>query len=259
MQREVISEYRKEGMVVAALVFTLLMLILLFRSHAKVPEMDVNEGGVEVQLGEPDMGGPDDSPITESTAYVPPEEASADEVVSSDLSDVNVQTSNSKTEAIKKPVENKKPVKKVDQTITDLMNKKKNSTDKSAGEGDGTKPGDQGDPKGTGDKLKGDPGTGANTKGVGSSLVEGHSLNGRRIVADPKLKDSYKSKGKVVVDILVNSKGQVVSATPGARGTTANDSKLFEIAIKLAYETKFSPLGSGKSQNGTITFKFGLK
>ena len=259
MQREVVSEYRNEGIVAAGLLFTLLLLIVLFRTHLKVPEMDVNEGGVEVQLGEPDMGGPDDSPITEAQAYVPPTESSADDVVSTDVSDVNVQTSKTKSDVIKKPVENKEPVKKVDQTITDLMNKKKNSKDESAGQGDGTKPGDQGKADGTGDNTKGDKGTSGNNVGVDGDLIAGLSLSGRDIKIKPKLRDSYNSKGKVVVDIRVRADGSVDLANPGGKGTTVSDPKLWEIAKKLAFETKFTPLASGKNQGGTITFKFGLK
>ena len=119
------SEYRKEAYAVTGVVMTVLILFFLFRVFTSVPELEVNEGGVEVQLGEPDQGGPDNKPITEQ-AYVPPTEASDDNVVSADESDVSVKTSDSKKQETKKPVEKVEPKKKVDQTITDLMNKKKN-------------------------------------------------------------------------------------------------------------------------------------
>jgi len=258
MAKEIVIEHKKEAKIVTAAVLIIIFLVFMFRGFSKEPELDTNEGGVEVRFGEPDEGGPDNSTITESEPYVPPTEASAEDVVSTDESDVSVKTSDTKKPETKETEENKEPVEKVDQAITDLMNKKKSSKDKSAGEGDGKKPGTQGHKDGDGDKKDGNPGEGG-YKGFDKGLIEGYALYGRKIVAEPKLRDSYNSKGKVVVDILVNSKGQVVSANPGARGTTANDSKLLAIAKKLAYETKFNPLGSGKSQNGTITFKFGLK
>lgn len=261
MKKETIIEHKKEAITVTGIVLVLIFLFFMFRAFSAVPKMEVNEGGVEVQLGEPDQGGPDNSPMTESDAYTPPTEASADDLVDSEDSEVSVKTSDSKKQEVKEP-EKKEPEKKVDQTITDLMNKKKNSKDKSAGVGDGKAPGTQGDKKGEGDKTKGTPGKGGgdnNSIGTPNGLIAGLSLSGRNITKKPVLRDSYNSKGKVVVEILVNAKGNVVSATAGARGTTVNDPKLFAIAKKLALETKFDALSSGKSQNGTITFKFGLK
>lgn len=254
------SEYRTEGTVVTAVVLTLLFLLFIFRSFAVEPELDANEGGVEVQLGEPDMGGPDESPMTEAQeTYNPPAEESVDEVLASDESDVNINTSETQKVETKKTEKQKEPEKKVDDAISDLANKFKNRTDKSKGQGDGDKKGTQGEKDGKGDNTKGGKGGLGDSPNLGVGLVDGFSLKGRKITQEPKLNDSYNSKGKVVVEILVNAKGKVVLANPGARGTTANDSKLLAIAKKLAYDTKFNPLSDGKSQNGTITFKFGLK
>jgi outer membrane biosynthesis protein TonB len=64
----------------------------------------------------------------------------------------------------------------------------------------------------------------------------------------------------VVVEIIVDEKGNVIKATPGQRGSTTQSSKLYAKARGAAKEVKFSPSPDGtKEQRGTYTFVFTLE
>ena len=70
------------------------------------------------------------------------------------------------------------------------------------------------------------------------------------------IKKAMPSEGKVVVEIQVNEKGNVVSANY-SEGTTITDKYTIQLAIDAALRAKFSP-SSNKLQVGTITYTFKL-
>ncbi len=73
----------------------------------------------------------------------------------------------------------------------------------------------------------------------------------------PEPEYKSKSEGKVVVDIIVDRQGNVVSASPGKAGTTTNDPVLREAAKAAALKTKFnSDPNAQERQPGTITYTF---
>ena len=104
---------------------------------------------------------------------------------------------------------------------------------------------------GTGDGEGPGIGTG---KGGGVSF----SLAGRKWNRPPPLpKDNTQETGKVVVDITVDKNGQVVSATPGGRGSTTTSAYLFRLAKEAAMKAKFDENPEAADiQRGTITFIF---
>lgn len=234
----------------------LVLLLISSFSHNEV-EMEANEGGVEVQFGNPDDGGPDTEPASsEEEASSQPEEVVADDVYQTDNADVSQQVSD-KPKIEKTPVkEEPKPTK--DKAISDLADQLKNAKKPGGGDGGDTK-GNKGDPDSDGDAPEGGKGGKGDTDGLGSGLVDGFSLKGRKIDIKPNLSESFNSRGKVVVDILVGADGKVILANPGGSGTSTSDTKLFELAKKLAIATKFTPIVGGNTQNGTITFNFQLK
>lgn len=83
------------------------------------------------------------------------------------------------------------------------------------------------------------------------------SLNGRSIVGgmvSPRY--NTKEEGTVVVDIIVDKTGEVVSAEIG-RGTNIDNKELLSTAVDAAKRTKFSPLKSGtNNQSGRLTYRF---
>lgn len=122
------------------------------------------------------------------------------------------------------------------------------------GEGDGSR----GETTGTG--TQGVPTGNASygkTSGVGG--WGSFDLGGRSLGSGGLIRPNYNVNdyGTVVVDILVNAKGEVVEATIG-KGTNTDNATLRNEALKAAKRTKFNAVSSVINQKGTITYKFNL-
>jgi TonB family protein len=98
------------------------------------------------------------------------------------------------------------------------------------------------------------PGSGPGSHGIGGGFSYG--LAGRKVVQPPKLPTDMKEEGKVVVEILVDSEGNVIEANPNGRGTTTSSPMLKAKARQAAFATKFNPDGRYEEQHGTITIIF---
>ena len=123
----------------------------------------------------------------------------------------------------------------------------------SGSEGDDDKAGDKGqadgDPYAT--SYYGSPGSGSGTGGYG--------LNGRSLVNKGKVHQECNESGRVVVKIVVDRNGKVVSATPGVRGTTNNNPCLLEPAKKTAFMHKWNLDSNAPSQQvGFVVVNFKL-
>ena len=126
------------------------------------------------------------------------------------------------------------------------------NADASTGQGTGQSTGNQGNPFGT-------PGaTGTQGGGVGSG-GNSYSLAGRSLVGD-LVRPTYNvsEEGRVVVTIIVNSEGAVISATVGA-GTNISNPELRRAAVEAAQKTRFNKINTGNNQSGTITYMFRLQ
>lgn len=122
------------------------------------------------------------------------------------------------------------------------------------GEGDGSR----GETTGTG--TQGVPTGNASygkTSGVGG--WGSFDLGGRSLGSGGLIRPTYNVNdyGTVVVDILVNAKGEVVEATIG-KGTNTDNATLRNEALKAAKRTKFNAVSAVINQKGTITYKFNL-
>ncbi len=180
-----------------------------------------------------------------------PSKAVAEEMITSDAEEapkINTEKSESirEEEVVK---EEPKPSKE----LSDAMSKWKNkSENKSTSDGNTNNQGDQGDPSGS---LE----SGSYVGGSGGSGFS-FNLGGRRMVAKPRIKDVSQEEGKVVVDIIVDKYGNVVRATPGARGSTTTSSILYKIAKDAALSTKFNTDNDApEQQKGQIVFTFLVK
>ncbi len=124
--------------------------------------------------------------------------------------------------------------------------------------GNGTGSGSRGE--GTGEGTQGVPTGNASygkTSGVGgwgSFDLGGRSLGGGGLVKPNYSVDDY---GTVVVDIVVNAKGDVVEVNIG-KGTNTPNTNLRNEALRAAKRTKFNAVSSVINQKGTITYKFNL-
>lgn len=123
----------------------------------------------------------------------------------------------------------------------------------SGSEGDDTRPGDKGQPGGDpyATSYYGSPGSGSGTGGYG--------LNGRSLVSKGKVKQECNQEGRVVVKIVVDKNGRVVSATPGVKGTTNNSPCLLDPARKTAFMHKWNLDSNAPSQQiGFVVVNFKL-
>ena len=76
----------------------------------------------------------------------------------------------------------------------------------------------------------GDPNSNTYTgDGIGTNGIS-YQLGGRSIAEIKKPNYDSQQQGKVVVTIRVNRKGKVISASPGAKGSTTTNSYLYRKA-----------------------------
>ncbi len=121
--------------------------------------------------------------------------------------------------------------------------------------------------QGTGDQPNGNQGkTEGNTEsrnptggGIGNNSF---SLEGRSLGSGGLIEPLYTAQadGTVVVRILVDSRGNVVSAIFEPKGSSnADNQALRDAAITAAKKTKFNAIEGNQNQAGTITYHFRLK
>ena len=131
---------------------------------------------------------------------------------------------------------------------------KSSEPNESSGEGD--------DSNSSGDKgqLDGNPYAASyfGASGIGSGGV-GYGLNGRGVPSKEIYKQDCNEYGLVVVRIEVNRLGNVVSATPGVKGSTNTASCLLVPAKKIAYSHKWpSDESAPERQVGFVSINFTL-
>ncbi|MDC7997562.1 energy transducer TonB [Gilvibacter sediminis] len=259
---------RKSFRISSALMAILLLLLFFFGLKYLDPPP---EGGIAINFGTSATGSGNVQP-QETVRTAPqqtqsnPQQSSKDineEVVTQDIEDAPVVKDDQKPVETKpaveeKPVETeKKPDPKPDQSTTDalssIINGPKNDGKTDGGEGPDATGGDKGDPNG-------DPnassyyGTGKGLDGDGN-----YQLGGRSALNKEKYQQDCNEAGTVVVSIEVDRNGNVISATPGVRGTTNNSRCLLEPAKRAAMDTKFNadPNAPAK-QIGKIVYRFSL-
>ena len=119
----------------------------------------------------------------------------------------------------------------------------------------------QGDSQGNGDQGSedGDPNANAfSGGGIGTDGIS-YQLGGRTIAQIIKPKNESQQQGKVVVTIRVNRNGKVISASPGAKGSTTTNAYLFSKAKSAALKTSFEANSNAPEiQKGTIVYNFTL-
>ena len=140
--------------------------------------------------------------------------------------------------------------KKLDELIGGINN---SDGEVKGGEGDDNKAGDKGQPDGDpyATSYYGSPGSGNGTGGYG--------LRGRSLVNKGKVQQDCNQQGRVVVKIVVDRNGKVISATPGVKGTTNNDPCLLEPAKKTAFMHKWNTDSKAPTQQvGFVVVNFKL-
>lgn len=272
---------------IAVIIFGLLLLFLilykLITPNPPFPQSEGGGGGMEMALGMTDAGNDniDYNQIGAAPSVVVSEEAVKEELMTDDKSDVSIKEEikkdepekETKTDVKNNTVVIKPVVKELTMAEKLALKYKKESGKTGGGIGDNKEAGQQGDPNGD-PNGKGNGGTGGGTgggngtgdgpgNGPGSGPGTGSnykfSLNGRSFIKPPTLPKDTKEEGKVVVNITVDSDGNVTEADPNGRGTTTSSALLKAKARQAAMATKFNIDGKVPEQHGTITIIFAFE
>lgn len=116
--------------------------------------------------------------------------------------------------------------------------------------GDG---GGQGGGSGTGTGPGTGPGSGPGSGGMNSSFT----LQGRTMSRKPSINETAPDEGVVVVDIWVDTQGNVTKAIANPAKSTTSNGQLYKLAEQAAKKAKFSAGGQGE-QKGIIKITFTL-
>jgi len=261
--------------------FHILLIIFLLLYYIK-PNFDTRWSetleGVPVMFGNvPDAYGDDEpygrgdgqtndvllnNPVVEETNISTPSQTesrnNADPVVTQNFEEtVALREENAKKEAEARRQAEAKA--EADRVAAEEARKKKEIEGQMQGLfGNGTGSGSRGNTTGTG--TQGVPTGNASygkTSGVGGWGT--YDLGGRGVGRGGLVKPSYTANdyGTVVIDIIVDPKGNVVEATIG-RGTNTTSSTLKNEALSAARKTKFNEVNRVGNQKGTITYMFNL-
>jgi outer membrane biosynthesis protein TonB len=257
------DKYKRSGLIGTLLVHIILFLIFIFAGLSyPVPLPDnsivINFGTDDAGRGNsPTQAAPqvnkqqDPNPNPQESKAVP---TANKEVVTQDSDAPSVKTEKETKKEVK-PKEETKPKeeeRKVDQRA--LFPGKKDAKE-GGGDGNTDKEGDQG--KTDGDKNSTSY-TGGSSGGGGGG--DSYKLGNRNAVLKKKPIYDCPETGKVVVDIIVDRNGVVISAIPGGRGTTTTDNCLNARAKEAALKTSWEPNPTApERQSGTITYDFSRK
>ena len=137
----------------------------------------------------------------------------------------------------------------------------KSATGGTTGEGVTGKEGNQGSLEGSPDSNNRTGGaTGGNGSGEGGGKGVSFNLGGRSALSLPKPDYLKQKQGIVVVEVIVDRKGNVTKATPGVKGSTTLDNDLLKAAEKAALTAKFDVSPNAREyQKGSITYIFKLQ
>lgn len=263
-----------------AIIFLVLWMTVL---KAEIPEDDggilVNFGNVDASAGtfEPKYTGqelPQETTTTPPPAAKPVEEVK-EELVTQDLEEsVSLnEEKKKKEEKRKKEEEEKRRIEEEKERQRQIEAEKKRKAeeqrkkeqaikDKIAGafgigSAEGNNQGDAGEGSGNQGSPFGNSDHGAN-EGVGG--YGSFNLNGRSIGAGGLPRPAYtiQEEGRIVIDITVNPKGDVISASIG-RGTNIDNASMRKSALDAARRAKFNSISGANNQSGTITYLYKLK
>lgn len=262
--------------IIGTVLIHLLILLILLLIHMTLPKQE-EEGGVSVMMGEVEQATGADEPyqltevdVVQQTASSQPEEAvKAPLLTQNEEPSLQVKKQSEKQKGTKKQVSpNPVQPKEVKKEVKDVAPRK--TADEIAAEeaanriarafGKGSKMGSRGDSdtgKGTQGSREGNS-TSGKTSGVGGYGT--FDLNGRSLGSGSLPVPTYnvQDEGRVVVTIVVNPSGQVISTSINKRTNTTNPA-LRRAAEEAARQARFNEIDGVNNQSGTITYYFRLR
>lgn len=235
--------YKLIGLIVSIVAHGLLVLCLLLMG-LRYPDPPPPELGVEMDMGEFSDVGTDSEHAAEGGEDLSSESSYANDdnneltQQSEDVPLVSKKTP-SPTKNKKKPKDNVKPQSeetKIDQNALFTKGRVKKGSGGSTGVGEGS-------------------GKGSGGEGGGSGIS--FSLEGRGSTSLPKPTATSTENGTIVVTIMVDQEGNVVSAKAILRGTTLRDTNLWRRCEQAAKKSKFTANPDAPElQGGKITYIF---
>ncbi len=239
---------RRWGLVAMLLYFVGVVCTLLFVSFCFDAPTPVDEG-ILINFGVSETGsGVEDLAATDVVAPEPAQPKAVEAPVETPVDDRGeVDVPPSKVE--------QKPTPEVVEEQPRIVNQRalfpgrtESSTATSQGDSPTPESGNQGDESGTVDGAADGSGEGLN--GVA------YNLTGRTLVGSlPKPPYNGNREGKIMVNVVVNERGEVTAATYRAEGSTIIDSEMVEAARRAALKARFSSSDQFQ-QGGTITYIF---
>lgn len=270
------------------LLFLALLLLFLILFNIITPNPPFPEGGggggvIELGFGVMNAGTNDldYGTMGEATNVVAEKPDTKEEILTDEngeavpLEEKKPEVNVKENKTVIKPVVPKEPVHV--ETMAEKIAKKakKHKGQDGGGTGSSGQQGDNGSPEGVGDGGEGGSGGGkgggngtgfgpGNGSGIGPGNGGGTGggegfrakLASGVMVKPPKLPSDTKEEGKVVVEITVDSDGNVIDADPNGRGTTTSSAILKAKAKRAALDTKFSSNDKFEERRGTITIVF---
>ena len=242
--------------IVGSVAFHLFILLILGFTVLKtvVPDEDggilVNFGNVNAAAGtfEPKYTGQE--PPQETTTPPPPVPEPKVETPKEDLVTQEIEESVAIEEAEKKRLaeERRKKEQAISNKVAGAFGIGSQEGNSQGDAGSGT--GNQGSPFGNSDH-------GAN-EGVGG--YGSFNLNGRSIGAGGLPRPAYtiQEEGRIVINITVDPKGNVIFAEIG-KGTNIDNGSMRKSALDAAKRAKFNSISGANNQSGTITYLYKLK
>ena len=214
------------------------------------------EEGITINFGYQDFGSGSEQP----EQIVKEQEITPQEIVinNSVIEDISTQDiEKTPTTKLKEQLEEPKEVKKIEEKKREPVintkalypgKKQNNSNSQGISEGEG----DQG-------SQDSDPNSNTYTGGgIGTNGIA-YQLGGRTVAEIKKPNYDSQQQGKVVVTVRVDRNGKVISATPGAKGSTTTNAYLYSKAKEAALKTTFEANTTAPEiQVGTIIYNFKL-
>ncbi|MFI3282210.1 MAG: hypothetical protein SNG10_01615 [Rikenellaceae bacterium] len=242
---------RRWGVVAMLLYFVGVVCILLFVSFTFDEEQPLDEG-ILINFGVTSTGsGVKDLAATDIVAPKPPTpkvvEDAPEKIITDPNGEVEIPAPKPKDEPTPEVEEPEEKPRTVNQRALFPGRTEQSSA---TSQGDSPKPetGNQGDESGTPEGAAG--GTGRGLTGVS------YNLTGRSLVGElPKPDYNENISGKVIIDVVVNERGEVTTASYRQLGSTVNNSVLVAAAQAAALKARFSN-SDDFVQGGTITYIF---
>jgi protein TonB len=264
MSRSAIKQemYNRSGAFVGTVIFHVLILLIAFLWYIRTPlppykNIPPPELEVEADFGnningsghveQSNMGENDNPEKSNKATASKPEVIPSSQVVTNDAeAPTNIKSPKKPVKTDKVDTSSAPPQPQVSVQLAGVLNKFSHSKGGTpGGDGNANQPGNAGVPDGT------NPG-----ESMGSEKF-GYKLTGRKLLKRPNVNADCHEEGKVVLRIIVDQSGNVVSATPGEKGSNTTSACLYDKAKDAAKSTKFSSSPDGTpEQQGTMTVIF---